>query len=246
MRATRKADRVADDLLRQIVAGVVDVGSLLPKEAELAERYGVNRSVVREAIKLLEAHRLVRPIRRRGTEVLDPMASLSPEVLTAMLHPGAGQIDREVLRDFLEIRASLDVQMSGLVAARRTEEDLAGFDSLLARAADSLHDREGYDALNNDIARAFARATHNRIFEMLVWWNQEVASSMPEIFSTVRPANEPHLAALTLLIDLFRRQEVEQVKTLVTAFHAWATPRILAAAGLRAGAPIDELNWGDR
>ena len=62
-RTPRKADRVADDLLRRIVAGEHTVGSILPREAELAEEYEVNRSVVREAIKLLEVHRLVRPVR---------------------------------------------------------------------------------------------------------------------------------------------------------------------------------------
>ncbi|MCA9605115.1 MAG: FadR family transcriptional regulator, partial [Myxococcales bacterium] len=110
----RKADRVADDLLRQIVGGTLEIGSLLPKEAELAAEYGVNRSVIREAIKLLEVHRLVRPIKRRGTEVLDPLASVSPEVLQAMMVPAPGRIDRERLRDYLEIRATLDVQMSVL------------------------------------------------------------------------------------------------------------------------------------
>jgi len=70
----RKADRVAHDLLRRIVSGELPVGSLLPREDELAARYQVNRSVIREAVKLLEVHRLVRPVRRRGTEVLSPLA----------------------------------------------------------------------------------------------------------------------------------------------------------------------------
>ena len=81
----RKADLVARDLMRRIVSGEVSVGSLLPKEEELAAGYRVNRSGVREAVKLLEVHRLVRPVRRRGTEVLSPLSSLSPEVLRALL-----------------------------------------------------------------------------------------------------------------------------------------------------------------
>ena len=166
----RKADRVADDLLRSIVRGEVEVGSLLPKEAELAERYGVNRSVVREAIKLLEVHRLVRPIRRRGTEVLDPMRSVSPEVLRAMMTPASGRVDREVFRDFLEIRASLDVQMSTLAAARRTDEDVAILEGHLARLKDALHDRARYDVCSEALTRAVARATHNRIFEWVRGW----------------------------------------------------------------------------
>ena len=74
----RKADVVARDLLDRIVHGDPAPGAILPKEAEIAGEFGVNRSVVREAIKLLEVHRLVRPVRRRGTVVLDPFASTAP------------------------------------------------------------------------------------------------------------------------------------------------------------------------
>ena len=104
----RKADKVADSLLRSIVSGEISIGSLLPKEAELAEHHGVNRSVIREAIKLLEVHRLVQPRRRRGTEVLDPMASLSPEVIEAMLAPEAGRLDPEVLADLLRVLGAIE------------------------------------------------------------------------------------------------------------------------------------------
>ena len=241
MLGDRKADRVADDLLRSIVAGDLRVGELLPKEAELAERYGVNRSVIREAIKLLEVHRLVRPIRRRGTEILDPMRSLSPEVLRAMIAPRSGAVDREVLGDFLEIRAALDVEMSVMVAARRTDEDLARFDAHLEGLGRALHDRQGYSDRTDALTRDFARATQNRVFEMLVWWNQEVASELSDVFRTVRPANEPHLQGLHMLIDLVRRQDEAQVRTLVTAFHEWASPRLMAAAALASGAPLDSL-----
>lgn len=237
----RKADRVADDLLRRIVAGDLEVGSLLPKEAELAEAYEVNRSVVREAIKLLEVHRLVRPVRRRGTEVLDPMASVSPEVLRAMLVPQPGRVDRQLLADFLEIRASLDVQMSTLAAERRTEADLEALDACLAELDEALRDRARYDEAADALSRAVARAAHNRVFQMLVWWNQQVSTDLQDIFRTVRPATEPHLAGLRLLVDLIRRREVEQVRTLVTAFHEWATPRLMAAAALSTGEPLSNV-----
>ncbi len=116
----RKADEVADDLLRSIVAGELAVGSLLPRESDLAERYGVGRSVVREAMKLLEVHRLVRPTKKRGTAVLDPLRSVTPAVLSAMLFDARGRVDPEMLAEFLEIRAELDEKMTRLAAARRT------------------------------------------------------------------------------------------------------------------------------
>src|SRR5258707_525212 len=138
--AVRKADTVAEDVMRRIVRGDWPVGSTLPREDELATLYGVNRGVVREAIKLLEVHRLVRPVRRRGTEVLDPLRSLSPEVLRALLVPEPGKIDRRVLEGLLEVRAELDVKMSVLAAKRRTKADLDRLDAALEQAKAALGD----------------------------------------------------------------------------------------------------------
>ncbi len=244
MKTGRKADVVANHLLRRIVGGEIEVGSLLPKEAELALEHGVNRSVVREAIKLLEVHRLVRPVRRRGTEVLDPVTSFSPEVLQAMITPSPGQIDLDRLRDFLEIRASLDIQMSVLAAERRTDADLVELESHLAPLAEAIGDRAGYNARADAFSRSVARATQNRIFEMLVWWNQEVATELSHVFDTARPANEPHLMGVKMLIELIRSQEAESLRTLVTAFHEWATPRLLAAAALSSGQSLENLLEG--
>jgi len=237
----RKADRVAHDLLARIVEGELQVGALLPKEAALAERYGVNRSVVREAIKLLEVHRLVRPIRRRGTEVLDPLASLSPQVIRTMLRPRAGVVDRGILADLLEVRAELDVQMTGLAAERRTDADLAIMDDCVERMRDALAEPQRYRALMSELARAIARATRNRILEMLVHFHDMVHADLEDIFSTVRPASEPHLTGLSVLVELIRRQDVAQARALVAAFHDWATPRILAIAALSAGEPLERV-----
>src|SRR5688572_25376961 len=132
---SRKADDVAHDLMSRIVSGDIEVGSLLPRESDLAASYGVNRSVVREANKLLEVHRLVRPTRRRGTEVLDPLASVTPAVLRAMLADDRGRIDVAMLGEFLELRAFLDARMSALAAARRDDADLAAMDAVVSRLA---------------------------------------------------------------------------------------------------------------
>ncbi len=237
----RKADRVADDLLKRIVRGELEVGQVLPREAELAEAHGVNRSVIREAIKLLEVHRLVRPVRRRGTEVLDPMRSVSPEVLRAMIAPSPGRVNREAFADFLEVRASLDLQMSSLAAQRRTEADLEALDGHVATLEALLHDRVAYFEAVDRFTLTLARAAHNRIFEMLVWWNQEVSRDLQDIFRTVRPASEPHLDGVRLLVGLVRRQEVEPIRSLVSAYHEWSIPRLMAGAMLSSGEPLDRL-----
>jgi len=163
----RKADLVANDLLGKIVAGELAVGSLLPREADLAQRYGVNRSVVREANKLLEVHRLVHPIRRRGTEVLDPLASLTPAVLRAMLVGSDGNIDPGVFAEFLDVRQIVDVRMAELAATHWTDEDLAAIEACIAALEEVSQDPRapvnGVNEANEALGLAVARATHNRL-----------------------------------------------------------------------------------
>jgi DNA-binding FadR family transcriptional regulator len=231
----RKADTVAEDVMRRIVRGEWAVGSILPREDGLATLYGVNRGVIREAIKLLEGHRLVRPVRRRGTEVLDPLRSLSPEVLHALLVPEPGKIDRTVLEGLLEVRAELDVKMSVLAAERRTKADLDRLDAALARARDALKDPNAYAERSPDVALAVAQATQNPVFQMLAHWNRVVSRDLDELFRIVRPANEAHLQGMTVLVELVRKKDVAAIEQVTRAFHAWATPRLVAAAELASG-----------
>lgn len=237
-RGTRKADVVAKDLLERVVAGELAVGSILPRESELGTHYGVNRSVIREAVKLLEVHRLVEPTRRRGTEVLDPLCSLSPDVLRAMLQGRDGGIDRRVLAGLLEIRASLDVQMTTLAATRRSDDDLAALHALL----DRLRDARDHGAVERErlvLPVLIARATQNPLFEMLAHWNEMVVRDLGAVFGSMFPTRDAFTQGIALLVDLIERREVEPIRALVTAYHAWATPRLLAAAALASGEPFE-------
>jgi DNA-binding FadR family transcriptional regulator len=228
----RKADVVARALMGRIVSGRYAVGSVLPREEDLVTEHGASRGVVREAIKLLEVHRLVRPVRRRGTEVLDPMRSLSPEVVRAMLAPQGGTVDRAMLAGLLEVRALLDVEISSLAATRRTDEDLRALDAILRESAPLLADPDAYVLVASRMGRTLARAAKNRLFEMLSAWNEIVARDLEPLFAATRPAPAPHHQALVLLVELVRRKDAAGVRELVTAFHAWATPRLLQAADL--------------
>jgi GntR family transcriptional regulator len=60
---------LAADLREAIQDGRYPVESTLPKQEELADRYGVNINTVRKAVALLESEGLVTPVRRKGTVV---------------------------------------------------------------------------------------------------------------------------------------------------------------------------------
>jgi GntR family transcriptional repressor for pyruvate dehydrogenase complex len=242
--APRKADRVARDLMRCIVSGHLEVGSLLPREAELAVEYGVNRGVVREAIKLLEVHRLVRPVRRLGTRVLDPLRSLSPDVLATMLMPAPGRLDGVMLRELLEVRALIDGEMCAVAAERRTEEDLRRLEAGIVSLAERLHDPAGYAEEVDRFAESIAVASHNRIYLMMVHWHRQIRTGWDDFTLLARSPSEPHLQGLAALEELIAAGEAAAARELVETFHRWITPRILALALLRAGEPLPEVSPG--
>ena len=65
---------IADDLLASIGQGIFPVGTLLPGEMELIQRYQSSRHTVREALRVLEDMGIVQRQRGRGTLVLSPEA----------------------------------------------------------------------------------------------------------------------------------------------------------------------------
>jgi DNA-binding FadR family transcriptional regulator len=229
----RKADIVARTVLSDIVRGRFPVGSLLPKEDELATRFSVNRGVVREAVKLLEVHGLVRPVRRKGTVVLDPRLSLSPEVLFAMIVPQRGRADATMLKHFLEVRAIIDAEMAALAARRRDKTDLSALTLVLEAAQRSPDDQALFVELQRDFADALAHATHNPLFAMLAAWNRRVVAELEDVLTVALARPRENIEGLGILLNVIRRGDEGEARTLVNAYHAWLSPRIIAASVTR-------------
>lgn len=127
-------DVVFNTLRKAILTGQLKPGERL-MEVHLADRLGVSRTPIREAIRKLELEGLVIMIPRRGAEV--------------------AQITEKSLNDVLEVRRALDVLSVELACERITEEEIAvlkkacdDFEratkgknaSVIARADVALHD----------------------------------------------------------------------------------------------------------
>lgn len=94
---------IFDTIREAIIMGELKPGQRL-MEVHLAEKMGVSRTPVREAIRKLELEGLVEMIPRRGAHVAD--------------------LSVKEIMDVLEVRASLDSLATGLAALRITEEEL--------------------------------------------------------------------------------------------------------------------------
>ncbi|MER3556407.1 MAG: hypothetical protein C4331_19270 [Meiothermus sp.] len=116
--------RVVEDLIRSIIHGELPADHVLPPENLLAEQYGVSRTVVREAVRLLVSKGMLKVRQGSGTRVLGPehWDFLDPAILFEQVRSGAGA---EMLDEILESRRIIEGNAAALAARRRTGEDLA-------------------------------------------------------------------------------------------------------------------------
>ncbi|SPB13702.1 GntR family transcriptional regulator [Caballeronia novacaledonica] len=150
--------QLVDALRAQIDAKELQAGARLATEAEMVQRFGVSRTVVREALSRLQAAGLVETRHGIGTFVCDagtsPLLQLDPADV-------AGSIDALAI---LELRISLETESAGLAATRCDAARLATMRAALDDFSRSVG--AASDTVSPDLRfhMEIARATGNRYF----------------------------------------------------------------------------------
>lgn len=149
------ADMIAETLKQQITEGTYRAGDKLPTKPELMKTFGVGRSSVREAVKLLVNMGVVRVQQGSGTFVAVP--SNNDDVNIKMSTADRTELD--------EVRKILDIAIVEKAVARRTEKDIermrASLEKRKVNAEKGLLEECIEADLNFHIA--IADAAHNRI-----------------------------------------------------------------------------------
>ncbi|MFS0773254.1 FadR/GntR family transcriptional regulator [Sphingomonas sp. 1P08PE] len=145
-----------------IVTGHHAPGSTLPGEIELAETFGVSRSVIRESLRMLSAKGLVESRPKAGTKVRDRNAwnMLDPELLKWMFE---GAPPLRFVHSLFQLRMIVEPAAAELAAAGRTSRQLSrmghaleemarhGLTSEIGRAADQQFHAIILEATNNEL-----------------------------------------------------------------------------------------------
>lgn len=148
---------VFDTIERLIMDGRLKPGDLLPTETELADQFNINRSTLREGIRLLEQNGLVeRGPAKRLTIAVPQILDLATRVSRAL-----------VLHDvtFLELWEGymvLEPAVTRLAARRASPELIATLEDNLARMQDSFTDLERFVELDIEFHDTIAEAADNR------------------------------------------------------------------------------------
>jgi GntR family transcriptional regulator, transcriptional repressor for pyruvate dehydrogenase complex len=136
VRTSRLYEQIVQQIEESIVKGTLKPGDQLPAERELAQRFGVSRTAVREAVKALREKGLVEAYSGRGTFITDGTTQAVRQSLDLMVKIG----QPEGSTHLAEVRAILEPEIAALAATRIQESELATM-----REAVSIMDRAGQD-----------------------------------------------------------------------------------------------------
>jgi len=131
----RASDRVHEALRDEILADSLEPGAAVPSERTLAERFGVHRQSVREALKRLEQAGLVEITHGGATRVLDWRDQGGLEVLADLADVGGGEPPADLARSVIEMRASIGIDAARLCVERASDAELAEVNRLAGEAA---------------------------------------------------------------------------------------------------------------
>jgi GntR family transcriptional repressor for pyruvate dehydrogenase complex len=208
-------DEAIDKIKAMIVSGELRPGDRLPREADLAERLGLSRNSLREAVRALALIRVLDVRQGDGTFV----TSLEPSLLLDALSFVLDFHRDDTVLQFLEVRRILEPAATALAAQRMSDEDI----EKLRLVAGGLGDAPSVEALvENDLEfhRLIASGSGNTVIYSLIE-SLSRPTTRARIWrgltqeGAVTSTREQHGAILDALAA--RRPDVA---------HAWATVHI--------------------
>lgn len=156
-------DKIIRQLKQLISEGHLKPGDRLPAERVLAEKFGVGRTYVRDAIRKLEFYGVLKTSPQSGTYVSGYNIKMIDGVLNDIIN-----FNKDDFSALIEARYYLEINAARLAAQRRTDEDLA---ILQAAVADyDLRTKNGDNAVQEDmfIHLKIANAAKNSVFESML------------------------------------------------------------------------------
>ncbi|WP_282942088.1 FadR/GntR family transcriptional regulator [Paenibacillus sp. RC67] len=149
-------DDVVEQLQRKISLGELSPGMQIPTEPELMNQFGVGRSTIREAVRVLVSAGLLDKRQGHGTFVCEQKSSQEPLDY---------RLRRAEILEVYEVRRMMELEAARLAAVRRDDEDLRIMRDLLDRRQIAIDAGNIKEYLDVDVAYhiAVAAATKNAV-----------------------------------------------------------------------------------
>ena len=191
----RLYQELAQAVIREIIDGIYPVGTRLPAERELASRYDVSRTTVRETMIALEVQGIVEVRVGSGAYVLTvPGGTVAPSISVTAF-------------ELTEARLLIEGESAALAATQVTDKDLSAIEELLSAIARENRESHSHEGADREFHLAIARATRNRAIYDAVenLWDQREASPESALLhakaraANIKPVVEEHTAVFEAL-----------------------------------------------
>jgi DNA-binding FadR family transcriptional regulator len=142
-------------------------GERLPSERALAERFGVGRNALREALSTLSALRVIESRPNSGIYLRRMSTDSSFETIVLLTEMGSEPSMKEV-KETLEVRWALELRAVQLACERRTEADLDSLVSIIDATKAVLSNKGNISVQDTAFHMALARCAHNEVLVRLL------------------------------------------------------------------------------
>ena len=197
-------NRVTRRIQEMILQGEVQPGDLLPTQAELAGRYGVGLSTIREAIKGLTVIGLVEPRAGRGTVVLPDALKILNN--TTLMKANLGSLEADQV---LEARLFIEGALSRLAASRASEEDIREIEAAIAEMRQAVDDSNSFVRADLRFHLAVARASKNDVLMQTYYLIQSLMEEVVRLADELPGGKERALRNHTQILEGIKRHEPE-------------------------------------
>lgn len=147
------ADAVVGRLQQQLSLGVYQPGDKLPSEPELMTQFGVGRSTIREAVRIL-ANTGHLSVRQGSGTIVESQQGIAEPLPQRLRRAAAGDLD--------EVRQLLEIKIAQKAALLRTRKDIVKMRTLLEHRAVAARSGDTEEAINTDIRFHVAMAVAAR------------------------------------------------------------------------------------
>lgn len=200
-------DQVADQLRQDIRSGLIAPGSRL-RQRDVAERYGVSITPVREAFAQLEREGLLVSSPHRGVLVFHPTA--------------------EDLDEIYEIRIPLEVIAARKAAVRITADELHHLETIVDTMRNAMTDDVRYTQLNREFHLTIYAAARRPRLQKMIADLRDSSSAYLRLFTELLPTAEQSQRDHETILAALKAHDPEQAGQ-ATARHLQETLETVTA-----------------
>jgi GntR family uxuAB operon transcriptional repressor len=199
----RSYQKLAGRIAELIRGGEFKVGDRLPSERALAERFNVSRTLVREAIIVLEIQGAVEVRGGSGIYICAPAAGAMAPAAAYTLSPGPGPFE------LLRARSLIEAEIASVAAENRKDSDIDRIYAALAAMREHMQDKAANEAADRLFHLRIAESTGNSVLLQMVtglwdhtkapiWSQMEAHFHTPELR---RASQDDHQRVFNALLE---------------------------------------------